>query len=177
MILDWAIELKNVSKVNRLSDEDIERLLCPSGKESRLASVLPLLEFVACSLLSHDTKEDISVLWLMSKQRVLKTVPIRLDPNTSHPLLAFSDDKLEQRATGHSGDIACNDQPIKLSSVNRVGIYLDYEESQVSFYDVEKRSHIYTFSDTFKEGVVPVFACLDVYTKLKTVTPERFQPH
>ncbi|XP_014012680.1 E3 ubiquitin-protein ligase TRIM58 isoform X3 [Salmo salar] len=269
-ILDWAVELKNVSKVNCLSDEDIESLLRPSGKESRLASALPLLEFVAWSLLSHDSEEDISVLWLSSKQRACKTgnsiyipnsawqwilsvsVPIRLDPNTSHPLLAFSDDKLEvsrgsQRpnvidhpcrfnswhcvlgdrffTSGHhyweveatptgswrlglttvtssrrnrfeitpakgywtlwgywtqSGSrqlFACNDQPIKLPSVNWVGIYLDYEEGQVSFYDVEKRSHIYTFSDTFKGGVVPVFACLDAYTKLKIVTPERFQPH
>ncbi|XP_071271008.1 butyrophilin subfamily 3 member A1-like isoform X1 [Salvelinus alpinus] len=295
-ILDWAIE--NVSKVwqlcicvcttvsfmcvyshcfvmqvNCLSDEDIESLLRPSGKESRLASALPLLEFVAWSLLTHDAEEDISVLWLTSKQRACKTgnsiyipnsawqcilsvpVPIRLDPNTSHPLLAFSDDKLEvsrgsQRpnvidhpcrfnswhcvlgdrffTSGHhyweveatptgswrlglttvtssrrnrfeitpakvywtlwgywtqSGSrqlFACNDQLIKLPSVNRVGIYLDYEEGQLYFYDVEKRSHIYTFSDTFKGGGgggVPVFSCLDAYTKLKIVTPKRFQPH
>lgn len=39
----------------------------------------------------------------------------------------------------------------------RVGIYLDYEEGQVSFYDVRARTHIYTLKDTFTEKVLPFF--------------------
>ncbi|KAG7463519.1 hypothetical protein MATL_G00177350 [Megalops atlanticus] len=39
----------------------------------------------------------------------------------------------------------------------RVGVYLDIEEGQLSFYDVKRRCHIYTFNDSFSEKVYPVF--------------------
>uniref|UniRef100_A0A3Q0QVK4 Si:dkey-46i9.6 n=1 Tax=Amphilophus citrinellus TaxID=61819 RepID=A0A3Q0QVK4_AMPCI len=39
----------------------------------------------------------------------------------------------------------------------RVGVYVDYEEGQVSFYDVRARTHIYTFEDTFNEKILPFF--------------------
>ncbi|RXM94970.1 Butyrophilin subfamily 1 member A1 [Acipenser ruthenus] len=38
--------------------------------------------------------------------------------------------------------------PLPLSlKPQKLGVYLDYEEGQLSFYDVETRSHIYTFTD------------------------------
>ncbi|XP_026854220.2 E3 ubiquitin-protein ligase TRIM39 isoform X2 [Electrophorus electricus] len=52
--------------------------------------------------------------------------------------------------------------PLPLALVPRkVGIYLDYEEGQLSFYNVEKRSHIYTFIGNFREKLYPLFAPLD----------------
>ncbi|KAG7496326.1 E3 ubiquitin-protein ligase TRIM39-like isoform X1 [Solea senegalensis] len=39
----------------------------------------------------------------------------------------------------------------------RVGVYVDCEEGQVSFYDVRARTHIYTFKDTFTEKILPFF--------------------
>uniref|UniRef100_A0A3Q3LTM7 Si:dkey-46i9.6 n=1 Tax=Mastacembelus armatus TaxID=205130 RepID=A0A3Q3LTM7_9TELE len=39
----------------------------------------------------------------------------------------------------------------------RVGVYVDYEEGHVSFYDVRARTHIYTFKDTFTEKILPFF--------------------
>uniref|UniRef100_A0A674E3N5 B30.2/SPRY domain-containing protein n=1 Tax=Salmo trutta TaxID=8032 RepID=A0A674E3N5_SALTR len=42
----------------------------------------------------------------------------------------------------------------------KVGVFVDCEEGQVSFYDVEARSHIYSFTDcTFAEKLYPYF-CL-----------------
>ncbi|KAL4618273.1 hypothetical protein GN956_G20696 [Arapaima gigas] len=40
----------------------------------------------------------------------------------------------------------------------KVGIYLDYEAGQISFYDTKARSHLYTFMDTFSESLYPIFS-------------------
>uniref|UniRef100_A0A4W5NPS5 B30.2/SPRY domain-containing protein n=1 Tax=Hucho hucho TaxID=62062 RepID=A0A4W5NPS5_9TELE len=58
--------------------------------------------------------------------------------------------------------------PITLSPKNgywavekpqKVGVFVDYEEGQVSFYDVEARSHIYSFTGcTFTEKLYPYFS-------------------
>lgn len=52
--------------------------------------------------------------------------------------------------------------PLMLQSPpTKLGIFLDYEEGQISFYDVKARLHLYTFSDTFNESLYPIFSpCL-----------------
>ncbi|XP_037687429.1 tripartite motif-containing protein 60-like [Choloepus didactylus] len=40
----------------------------------------------------------------------------------------------------------------------QVGIFLDYELGQVSFYNLDNRCLIYAFSDTFKEKLFPYFS-------------------
>ncbi|XP_058477917.1 butyrophilin subfamily 1 member A1 isoform X1 [Solea solea] len=48
----------------------------------------------------------------------------------------------------------------------KVGVYLDFEHGQLSFYDVEKRSHLYTFNEKFKEELYPLFGTVEVVKDL-----------
>lgn len=52
---------------------------------------------------------------------------------------------------------------LDLPTPSKIGVYLDIEEGHVSFYDVEKGRHIYTFNVDFKEtGIIyPVFGTVE----------------
>uniref|UniRef100_A0A8C4W9V0 E3 ubiquitin-protein ligase TRIM39-like n=1 Tax=Gopherus evgoodei TaxID=1825980 RepID=A0A8C4W9V0_9SAUR len=47
--------------------------------------------------------------------------------------------------------------------LHRVGIYLDYTEGRVAFYNADSLAHLYTFTTSFTEEIFPFF-----YTKDKT---------
>ncbi|CAL8241329.1 unnamed protein product [Merluccius merluccius] len=41
---------------------------------------------------------------------------------------------------------------------HKIGVFVDYEKGQVSFYNVSAKVHIYTFTDTFSENLLPFFS-------------------
>uniref|UniRef100_A0A3P9QA47 Si:dkey-46i9.6 n=1 Tax=Poecilia reticulata TaxID=8081 RepID=A0A3P9QA47_POERE len=55
----------------------------------------------------------------------------------------------------------------------RVGVYVDYEEGQISFYDVRARIHIYTFEDAFMDRILPFFYlyCCDKASDTMAICP------
>ncbi|KAL0993817.1 hypothetical protein UPYG_G00114320 [Umbra pygmaea] len=61
--------------------------------------------------------------------------------------------------------------PLKILP-HTLGIYLDFEEGQISFYNAETRVHIYTFTDNFKEKLYPLFAPLDGRTLITISSPK-----
>ncbi|XP_041635892.1 nuclear factor 7, brain-like [Cheilinus undulatus] len=255
-LLQWAVELRDIKEAHGVSDDELKKLLYPKGSnKSRMSAILPLLEFVAWSLLAEDTEEAVSKMWLPSKQKAWKTtsgnpkyipnsvwqwiqsaaVSVRFDVSTCHPWLTSdlhlsetepssshsqSQRDLEQpfvlgdtiiSAGRHYWEVevssegywrfgvmsqstlkkksptlfphggfytllrasrfwACDNTPVNLQKATmpaRVGVYVDMGEGQVSFYDADRRVHIYTFSDTFKHGLIPVFGWLEKGTQLK----------
>ncbi|XP_053192396.1 E3 ubiquitin-protein ligase TRIM39-like isoform X1 [Scomber japonicus] len=57
---------------------------------------------------------------------------------------------------------ACNDPPVRLSlksQLQKVGVFVDYEEGLVSFYDVDAAALIYSFTGcSFTEKLYPYFS-------------------
>lgn len=55
----------------------------------------------------------------------------------------------------------------------RLGVYVDYEEGQVSFYDIRALTHIYTFKDKFMEKIFPFFYlyCCDKASDTMVICP------
>ncbi|XP_039516781.1 zinc-binding protein A33-like [Pimephales promelas] len=57
---------------------------------------------------------------------------------------------------------ACESPPVSLSlrvRPEKIGVFVDYEEGLVSFYDVESRSHLYSFTgQTFTDKLYPYFS-------------------
>ncbi|XP_065098437.1 uncharacterized protein [Paramisgurnus dabryanus] len=70
---------------------------------------------------------------------------------------------------------ACTDPETTLPSTlvpQKMGIYIDYEEGQISFYNAENKSHIYTFTGDFHEKLYPFFAPLDGRTLITLWSPK-----
>ncbi|KAM8880940.1 uncharacterized protein ACB058_001238 [Synchiropus picturatus] len=59
------------------------------------------------------------------------------------------------------------------TKLKRVGVYVDYEEGQVSFYDTRAQTHIYTMNDTFTEKILPFFYlyCCDKASDTVVISP------
>ncbi|KAK1152929.1 butyrophilin subfamily 1 member A1-like [Acipenser oxyrinchus oxyrinchus] len=56
-----------------------------------------------------------------------------------------------------SGGVLCALNVPLLKNLQKVGVYLDYEEGKVSFYRVEDYFHIHTFTDKFSGKLYPFF--------------------
>ncbi|XP_029440404.1 butyrophilin subfamily 1 member A1-like [Rhinatrema bivittatum] len=54
-------------------------------------------------------------------------------------------------------------------SPRAVGIFLDYEAEEVSFYDAENKSKLFTFSDPFSDPLLPFFSTLDDSLRIRPV--------
>ncbi|XP_020346629.1 E3 ubiquitin-protein ligase TRIM39-like [Oncorhynchus kisutch] len=94
------------------------------------------------------TKWDLGVA-RESINRKKKNIP--LTPNNGYWTVRLRNGEYNALA-GLGVPLSLREKPHKL------GVFVDYEEGQVSFYDVEARSHIYSFTGcTFTEKLYPYF--------------------
>ncbi|KAL7880820.1 hypothetical protein SRHO_G00030740 [Serrasalmus rhombeus] len=104
-------------------------------------------------------------------------VDVTLDPDSANPFLILSDDGKQVRLGDKRQKLP--DKPerfdycacvlgkegfssgrfyYEVQAPQKVGVFVDYEEGLVSFYDVESRSHIYSFTgQSFTEKLYPYF--------------------
>ncbi|XP_067299995.1 bloodthirsty-related gene family, member 9 [Pseudorasbora parva] len=74
---------------------------------------------------------------------------------------------------------ACESAPVSFSlngKLQKVGVFVDYEEGLVSFYDVKARSHIYSFTDQFFTEKLYPYVCPWTNDKGKNSTPLIISP-
>ncbi|XP_041724280.1 E3 ubiquitin-protein ligase TRIM39 isoform X1 [Coregonus clupeaformis] len=77
---------------------------------------------------------------------------IMVSPSNGYWFLSLRDKHNYAFRTEPSTELLLNLRPQK------IGVYVDYEKGQVSFYNVDAKLHIYTFLDTFCESVFPFFS-------------------
>ncbi|XP_073712797.1 butyrophilin subfamily 3 member A3-like, partial [Misgurnus anguillicaudatus] len=101
----------------------------------------------------------------VARESVKRKMWIKLNPENGYWMAGLR----------YGGYQASEDPSVSLSlSVDpqRVGVFVDYEEGRVSFYDVESMCHIYSFTDqSFNETLYPVVSLGNVYSKNSSKAP------
>ncbi|XP_059932983.1 E3 ubiquitin-protein ligase TRIM7 isoform X2 [Gadus macrocephalus] len=77
---------------------------------------------------------------------------IEVNPSNGYWFLSLRDKKKCTFRNEPCTDVQLTHTP------HKIGIFLDYEKGQVSFYNVSAKIHIYTFTDNFKENLHPFFS-------------------
>ncbi|MBN3306243.1 BT2A2 protein, partial [Amia calva] len=97
------------------------------------------------------------------KGSVNRNVKVIIQPEKGCWALSLKDRKFSAQ-TDRPTSLPLSLKPKKL------GVYVDYERGQVSFYNVGTRSHIYTFTDTFTEEIYPFFGTTTTCTAPLTIS-------
>ncbi|XP_073669884.1 butyrophilin subfamily 3 member A3-like [Paramisgurnus dabryanus] len=96
--------------------------------------------------------KDLTV-WFMgvTRESAKRKGEISLNPKNGYWMMGFRGEKYQASEYPHI--------PITVSvKPQRVGVFVDYEEGRVSFYDVESMCHIYSFTDqSFNDKLYPVY--------------------
>ncbi|KAL8197167.1 UNVERIFIED_CONTAM: hypothetical protein K2H54_014570 [Gekko kuhli] len=105
-----------------------------------------------------EVKVENKTKWTLGviKETINRKGNYPLSPKAGHWLI-----KLRNKNQLKAVDMPPRCLPLS-DTLRRIGVYLDYEGGQVSFYDAENLTHIYTFTSAFAEKLYPYFCpCLN----------------
>ncbi|KAK1792633.1 hypothetical protein P4O66_012564, partial [Electrophorus voltai] len=107
--------------------------------------------------------------WYLGVARASVRRKGRITVSTAHGYWALAMKKGNEYRVSSSPPLLLTIEP----KLKRVGVYVDFEEGQVSFYDVVIKSHIYTFMDSFREKLYPFFYlyCCDKASDILSICP------
>ncbi|XP_061619968.1 E3 ubiquitin-protein ligase TRIM39 isoform X1 [Phyllopteryx taeniolatus] len=123
--------------------ERFDRVVCVLGREA-ISSGRHYWEVQV----GGKTDWDLGV----AKQSINRKGKIEVTPNNGYWFLSLRDKNKYAFRTEPSTDVHLNLRP------NKIGIFVDFDRGQVSFYNVDAKIHIYTFNDTFTECIFPFFS-------------------
>ncbi|CAG5929405.1 unnamed protein product [Menidia menidia] len=123
--------------------ERFDRVVCVLGREA-ISSGRHYWEVEV----GGKTDWDLGV----ARQSVSRKGKIDYTPNNGFWFLSLRDKSKYAFRSEPSTDVHLNLPP------NKIGIFVDYEKGQVSFYNVDAKVHIYTFNDIFTENLYPFFS-------------------
>ncbi|XP_055012769.1 E3 ubiquitin-protein ligase TRIM7-like [Boleophthalmus pectinirostris] len=88
----------------------------------------------------------------VAKRTINRKGKLEVTPANGYWFLSLRDQKSCTFRTQPSTDVNLPLHP------NKIGIFVDYENGQVSFYNVDAKTLIYTFNDWFGDSIFPFFS-------------------
>ncbi|XP_035531291.1 E3 ubiquitin-protein ligase TRIM7 [Morone saxatilis] len=123
--------------------ERFDRVICVLGKEA-ISSGRHYWEVEV----GGKTDWDLGV----ARQSINRKGKIEVTPSNGYWFLSLRDKNKYAFRTEPCTDVHLTLRP------NKIGVFVDFEKGQVSFYNVDAKIHIYTFNDTFSECIYPFFS-------------------
>ncbi|TMS02140.1 E3 ubiquitin-protein ligase TRIM39 [Larimichthys crocea] len=145
--------------------ERFDRVVCVLGREA-ISSGRHYWEVEV----GGKTDWDLGV----ARQSINRKGKIEVTPSNGYWFLSLRDKNKYAFRTEPSIDVHLNLRP------HKIGIFVDFEKGQVSFFNVDAKIHIYTFNDTFNECIYPFFSpCTNKSGKNEgplTISPVNMMP-
>ncbi|XP_046907226.1 E3 ubiquitin-protein ligase TRIM39-like [Hypomesus transpacificus] len=102
----------------------------------------------------YEVQVEEKIVWDLgvARESINRKGDIIVSPDEGYWAICLTDEAEYWALAGPSVLLSLSQKP------HKVGVFVDYEEGLVSFYDVEARSHIYSFTGcTFTEKLYPYF--------------------
>ncbi|XP_055793055.1 E3 ubiquitin-protein ligase TRIM39-like isoform X2 [Salvelinus fontinalis] len=139
-------QVRHEGTLKKLSDnpERFDSNCCVLGKKGFFSG-----RFYYEVTVQGKTKWDLGV----ARESINRKAKIILKPQNGYWTVVLRNGNKYKANAGHPVTLSLRKKPQK------VGVFVDYEEGQVSFYDVEARSHIYSYTGCiFTEKLYPYFS-------------------